>query len=393
MRQRTQIAKSPRSRDTNKNNKSNQQVETPLVPAPIAPPGIGNSSSFPSPWEISSDDDNSGTLHLEPNSAYLHYRRHSTTSSGGNALPAAPSSGSYSSSWRRHYNPLHRHQRHGSSELDNSQHCVGDTKKHDDHAVTLSHHYQSHPTSNRSRLLPMDPLRPVYSSLRTPHMIPDSKYQEFVLGEAFAKRQRPPPVDPICCSKFCAGFSLVAMTFLLFIGILLDAQPIFIKGVLPQHVQYTTSKKMVVFYSITLSERLTPAAHAYQASFVYFLTALLSLGYAYNARWWFQSRVVRRYYTDIPDADSTVPTFHQSNSGDEDGHNLLLAAHRRSGSRMSFGGRATQAYNYYNTNFSSKMMQLVSLAWNRAGVFVETVWPWPKNRHTRRRRTASTKDV
>ena len=355
MRQRPQVAKSPRSREGIENVAATSNQPTTTI----------------SSWEISSDDDN-GTLRLEQNHQDVYSgSAGSSPSRYGIGPPSAPDPFPYS--WRQYNNATSQHHHSGVVVDDGSGSSM--MKYNYNHRGDL-------PDAPKT----LTDLRPVYARLRTPKLIPDKKYEAYLLGRSTRGQQRP-PVDPICCSKFCAAFSFVAVAFLVFIGILLDTQPIMIKGVLPENVQYTDgTKKIQKFYTTTPSERLTPASHAYQAAFIYLLTGLISLGYAYNARWWFQTRVWSSY-TDIPDADSTIPTFHQPASETmHPGHDLLHPA------TSSTFVSPTEAYNY-NRNLPAKAAQFASLAWNRAVMFVGTHWPTGRTGHARRRRGAGTKDV
>ena len=368
MRQRPQAAKSPMSREATENVPSQGNQQQPQPP------------TRSSPWEISSDDDN-GTLRLEQNHNDDPY---STTSRYDIGSPATPDPlPPYS--WRQYNNAASAqqyHHQHGGAVHDDGSGSSSSMMKH-------RHYYKGGDIPNAPNTL--TDLRPVYARLRTPKLIPDKQYEAYLLGRSNTQQKRP-PIDPICCSKFCAAFSFVAVSFLVFIGLLLDTQPIMIKGVLPEDVQYIEgSKKMSKFYTATPSERLAPASHAYQAALFYLLTGLLSLGYAYNVRWWFQTQVYNDRYTDIPDADSTIPTFHQADSMLSDDHHHHL--HHPDRARLhpsSTSVSPTQAYNY-NRNLSTKVVQFASLAWNRAVMFVGTHWTMRKS--GRRRRGAGTKDV
>jgi hypothetical protein len=208
----------------------------------------------------------------------------------------------------------------------------------------------------------------------TPAGIPDSSYQAYLMGRPL-KKKREAVVDKICFAKFCAGFSWVAVMFLVFVGILLDTQPIFIQGALPQHVQFTTGdRKQQVFYSISPSERLAPASHAYQAAFGYFLTGCLSLAYAYNWGWWIKTRMWTGHH-DIPDADSTIPTFHYNDEGD------ILPTTMPSSPMM----RAYQ----YNNRLSARIWEKISLTMNR----MRAMWPQNQQQRRARRRQAGAKEI
>jgi hypothetical protein len=215
--------------------------------------------------------------------------------------------------------------------------------------------------------------------IRTALHVPDSSYQAYLLGKSTTRKRN--LVDAICCAKFCAIFSWIAVMFLVFIGILLDTQPLYIKGTLPQHIQYTSGKKPQIFYAVTSSERLPTASNAYQAAFVYLITGLLSLAYAHNWFWWIKSRW--RQYNDIPDnadsyslshADSTIPTFHTTADGD-----------------LPYSS-STQAYQYRN-RVRAQVKTWLFKAVNRLSHFVTSMMPGDDGNRRPRRRGATAKDV
>lgn len=145
----------------------------------------------------------------------------------------------------------------------------------------------------------------------TPTFIPDSSYQTYLCtGRHVAKNRAKGglPITKVCCAKFCAVYSFVAVGFLLFVGIIFDKQPLYIPGALPKHTQYAegSSSKTQAFYSITPSVRLLPASNAYGAAFFYLITGCLCIAYAHDLI----SCYRRKSYQEIPDADSIIPTFH-----------------------------------------------------------------------------------
>lgn len=209
----------------------------------------------------------------------------------------------------------------------------------------------------------------------TPIGIPDSSYQAYLMGRSLKKKQKP-FVDSICFAKFCAAFSWVAVMFLVFIGILIDSQPLFIKGVLPKNVQFNTDDgKAQVFYSLA-DERLEPASHAYQAAFIYLLTGCVSLAYAYNWVYWIKMRFWAQYL-DIPDADSTIPTFHFT-----DGVDPTTAPSTPS----------MRAYQYSN-RLSTSIGEKVTLATNRIKGNLAAWWPKYQARRRARRRYVGAKEI
>ena len=226
-------------------------------------------------------------------------------------------------------------------------------------------------------------IRPAPSSLEglrssqlpslTPAIIPDSNYQAYLLGVR-SKKKRTSFVDKICFAKFCALFSSIAIMFLVFIGILIDTQPMFIQGVLPKHEQYEDGNgKKQVFYDLSQSERLPTASRAYQAAFFYFLTGCLSLAYAYNFQWWLKSRLGQ--YHDIPDADSTVPNFHSHH-------------HHQDGVELPTFHPTMTAYQY-NNGLSARIWKATGLAMHRVGMYLAS----PHKKRKKRRKQSGAKDV
>ena len=203
-------------------------------------------------------------------------------------------------------------------------------------------------------------LEEFHTVFRAPLHVADSRYKEYLHGQVIPRKRpsrQPPIITKDCCLRGCFGFSVVGVLFLVFVGILLDTQPLYIKGSLPtQLVQSQTTGKYVTQYILPSSSmvivtegddatnnnsqqvmpysRLPMATVAYHAAWVYFFVAALCW-YARN-RGWVHSRVYRyrNRYQDIPDhedddaysdVDSTAPTFHMNNGGyqdlDEDGNN------------------------------------------------------------------------
>jgi hypothetical protein len=204
-------------------------------------------------------------------------------------------------------------------------------------------------------------------------MIPDSSYQAYLLGKR-KKKKRNSFIDKICFAKFCATFSWIAIVFFVFIGILIDTQPLFIQGVLDRHEEYGENQKVQVFYDLSQSERLPAASHAYQAAFFYFLIGCASLAYAYNLHWWFKTR--KWQYRDIPDAESKTPTFH-ANSGE---------------SELPTSSPAMKAYQY-DYGVGSRIWNVTRVTANRVGIYVASIWPRYQEKRRTRRRHIGAKDV
>jgi hypothetical protein len=306
-------------------------------------------SSTPASWEITSDDETT-TLHLEQTRRLYSLHQEPAVRSILVKPPAAP--GSFPTSWRDYA----------------KANANANSNFNADNSRNIRLGLPSAPRSFSG--LGTAPI------IRTALHVPDSSYHAYLLGKSNKRKHN--LVDVICCAKFCAFFSWIAVMFLVFIGILLDTQPLYIKGTLPQHIQYTSGKKPQIFYAVTYSERLQTASNAYQAAFVYLVTGLFSLAYAYNWFWWIKSRW--RQYNDIPDnadsysshADSTIPTFHTTADGD-----------------LPYS--PTQAYQYHNrVRAQVKIWFFKTVA--RLSHFVMSIMPGDGNRRPRRR-GATAKDV
>jgi len=120
------------------------------------------------------------------------------------------------------------------------------------------------------------------------------------------------------CARICAGFSFIAILFLTFVGILIEVQPLYIKGIQLQ-------KKEDGMHTV--------AKTSFKAAAAYFLVMILSIIYAQNHdrfRWEIFRRIKnaihmrqhfavaynsyrRRKYNDIPENTNSVapdlPTF------------------------------------------------------------------------------------
>lgn len=165
-------------------------------------------------------------------------------------------------------------------------------------------------------------LEDFHTMYRTPLHVPDRKYREMVDAKYKRKRKGNPYISEECCISFCSGFSVIAVLFLVFVGILLDTQPLYMKGVLPaQAIQANDSGKLKIHYVLP-SERLPIASTAYKAAFAYVLT--IGVCVCTLHRGWIRSQLYKRKnrYEDIPDhfsaADSTIPTFHRPGDDDDE---------------------------------------------------------------------------
>jgi hypothetical protein len=207
-------------------------------------------------------------------------------------------------------------------------------------------------------------LRRIHLPSLAPAFVPDSRYKAYMLGRP--KENPESMFSRVSMAKFCAKFSIVAVMFLLFVGILIDTQPMFLPGILPKHVLYTTGdRKPQVFYAVDISDRLEQASTAYRTAFLYFITYCICVGYTYNVHWWYKSRW--QHYHDIPDNDSTVPTFHNGSDG-------LLPKHTK----------------YPNNERWAR----VWIVFHRIGNYLASIWPnFLARRREQRQRFAGAKDV
>jgi hypothetical protein len=205
--------------------------------------------------------------------------------------------------------------------------------------------------------------------------VPDSSYQAYLKGQSF-RNKKGSFIDGICFAKFCAFFSTVAIMFFIFVGIIIDMQPMYLQGILIKHQQYNENQKMQTYYDLTQGERLDTARRAYQAAFFYFLTVCACLAYAYNFHFYFNSRMGQ--YQDVPDADTTNENFGTSSS-------------KGTGLPM-FNSHTMQAYQH-DHGIGSRVWNVVSLTTNRVRMHVASNWPsYGENRRSRRRQMGA-KDV
>ena len=147
-------------------------------------------------------------------------------------------------------------------------------------------------------------LEEVHRLHRKPHFVPDGHYKDYMNG--IIKRQKAAGfVTQRRCAMTCAGFSCAGFLFLLFVGIIFDTQPLFIKGGLEGETKYTDdATRPVLQYLIPgkHSMRLPEAQAAYHAALAYAWTFLLSIYLAFPG--WFHQQWNRRFglYQAVPDA-------------------------------------------------------------------------------------------
>jgi hypothetical protein len=138
---------------------------------------------------------------------------------------------------------------------------------------------------------------------------------------------------------------------------------------------------------------------------------LFSLAYAYQDtifttgdRYlgaWFQTnrRHRRSSYSDIPDADSTVPTFHTHLA--DSAELLLPMTTTTTAANLNIpagdGGSNSpmmRAYQY-NNRLSARVWKALSLSTSRVGIYLASMWPHYEDQRRARRRQGQTgpKDV
>jgi hypothetical protein len=293
------------------------------------------------------------------------------------------------------FNPLHHHPAHAHAHAHHHPYASY-KKEYDIPAAPLSWQHPSATstgigTGTSGLMIPAAPNS--FAGLRTsqlpslaPPFIPDSKYHAYLMGQPWKKKAKP-VITKICLANFCVMFSVVAVMFLLFVGILIDRQPLYIPKVLPKHTQYTTGdRRPKTFYTVLLSERLVPASNAYATAGCYFLTGFLS--YAYLNNFWglfqhYHQRRRRSLYQDIPDTDSTTPNI--PGLFDDATGELPTTVH----------SPVMRAYQYNNKlALSQRVCESVSLTTHRIGMYLATVWPRFKDRRrSARRRYTGAKDI
>ena len=327
--------------------------------------GVGNSSL--TSWEITSSADQDVTTNDSSNNHPLHYYNSSINPIPSSSKNPGVSPGSMPLLWDHHRQPpslLSSKSPTSFSELRSS-----------------------------SQQLP---------SLAPGTFIPDSKYQQYLMGQPWnAPKTSKPVMTKLCCANFCIIFSWIAFLFLVFIGILLDVQPLYIPHVLPKHEQYSYSggkSKSKTFYTVLLSERLEIASNAYKAALMYGLTGLISYAYTQNFWGYFNDRRRRQSmgYQDIPDngtdVDSTIP--YGLDIGHHHGRSSTLGTATSGAGLLPTHHPVMRAYQY-NKGLSSRVFESVSVMTNRVGLWLAQVWPRYQDRRLARRRRYQTgaKDI
>mmetsp|Transcript_23493 Transcript_23493/g.66475 ORF Transcript_23493/g.66475 Transcript_23493/m.66475 type:complete len:525 (-) Transcript_23493:138-1712(-) len=240
--------------------------------------------------------------------------------------------------------------------------------------------------------------------MRKAHAVPDSKYHAYLHGRYHPRRHgssngavtttaEKPMLNSMCCANFCFGISIVAIVFLVFIGILFDSQPLYIKGVLPQHIQYIDANNLQrtkVFYETKPAQRMDITKNAYKAALMYAFTAMMCMAYTQN--WLFYIKSHWNQYHDIPDNESTIPRFHNDDDDDHDDGDSNNNGNNTGGNRIhnnnsnnniALRNRSAMQQAYaYNMRISSKIWNFGIFCMNR----IYQSWSQSSSSETRRRR-------
>lgn len=202
-------------------------------------------------------------------------------------------------SMRKRPQPLGRRESNSNWEVSSGNHHYQNESKTEDLGLQPSATNQTHAYRNRHR-----DLETIHTAFRVPLHVPDKRYQEFLLGTR--KRRRRPLLSRTCCANFCTGFSVVAVCFLVFVGIILDTQPLYIKGVLPkQIVQIEGQNKPSTRYTIETEGRLPMASSAYHAALFYVFIILVCFYMKHPRLFHPALRHKASQYEDIPDDASS----------------------------------------------------------------------------------------
>jgi len=282
-----------------------------------------------------------------------------TSASGAAGGPASSASSGASSSWEIS-SP-------GAADRQTTAAVGGGSSYHDDTGTTSRRGMLTN--RQRQRLFDRTRLEDYHTVFRNPHHVPDGQYKDFISGRrglGLSRQQRgggvngrkrprssaaavvPVEITADCCASGCSMFSLAAAAFLVWVGIMVDRQPLYIKGTLPaQLVQSQTQNgKFVVQYLLPSGSngyggnnhhsqgdggRLPMASSAYRAAFAYLLVAA-GCYYVLNRDWFCaQWRRVRQGYERIPDhhfQHHALPTTHHRGRSNDDGDDDGEDGHR-----------------------------------------------------------------
>lgn len=373
----------------------------------IFPPPGSLTINEKSSWEITPDDGESSSSGAIPMYNPLHYQ------SSSSAISAAATDGTATADMDM---PHHKQKRPPPSSSSStsparpnmSWDAVMEAKRKNERLLGSGSLVSSSvasgtpsTTSMQKSYIGMKGGNPLLLPSVTPKFIADKDYHAYRQGR-LGKSKRQPAVNRLFLARFCASFSMVAMMCLFLIGVIIDRQPLYIPGVLPQHVQYTTGdRKQQIFYAIPsgASERLEPASNAYRSAALYLLTACICYGYVHNAGWWIKRWWLQhqgRPYRDIPDVysdigddgddddyhddmRSTVPTFHNGHHAD---------------SLPMYGDKKKRAEAFQKNNpLLARTWQTATSTTQRLSLYVSSAWADSQDRRKNKRRFAGAKDV
>lgn len=242
-------------------------------------------------------------------------------------------------------------------------------------------------TKRSSLIYASGPRRNAASDSQT--FVPDSAYKDFLRSgpSGLQRSESKFAFRGVCCARFCALFSCVAVMFLVFVGVLFDVQPLYIPGSLPkdsQVVENGSGSKEQIFYSTSPSKRLIPASNAYQAALVYFITSCLCFAYSCNLHFWLRSRF--RNYHVIPDSDQTYRETPAS-------LNFGLTARKKQHLPTVEMNEAWQREYFQYDKGAGRFLEPVRSTYNRVRLFAASKWLSYKDHNRVRRREAGPKEV
>merc|ERR1719343_1074691 len=213
-----------------------------------------------------------------------------------------------------------------------------------------------------------------------PALVPDSRYRAYLSGEATVKKKKS-GFDKIGFAKLVGFFSLVGFLFLTAVGILIDAQPMFLQGILTKNEEYSSNgRKTKIFYAINIKDRLEPAKHAYRGGLLYLLTSIACFGYAHNMHH-FLFKKGWQQYRDVDDVDdATLAGFRPSGK-------TLLGTDKEY--LPTTGAIHRLAYGDQN-GLILRTWHSASVKFQRLAIYLDSIW---QARRRNRRRFAGAKDV
>lgn len=211
-------------------------------------------------------------------------------------------------------------------------------------------------------------------------LVPDSRYRAYLSGKATVNKSKS-GFDKITIAKLVGFFSLVGFIFLTFVGILIDAQPMFLQGILTKNDEYSSSgKKRKIFYAITIKDRLEPAKNAYRGGLLYLLTSVACLAYAHNMHH-FLFKKGWQQYRDVDDVDdATVAGFCP-------GGKTILGADKE---YLPTSGAVRRPAYWDQNGLILRTWHSASVKFQRLVIYLESIW---QARRRNRRRFAGAKDV